>query len=142
MPARDKPSVSEQSGRVPRGEDARESAVSIRLDTERLSTIDADDVQEAFEQFETLLAALGANLDGIPAGTYVQTFSTADRTHAARTSSAVVTTAATDTTPFGYSEAQANAIVAAVNAVRADLADTAALLNALIDDLQTLGLIG
>jgi UDP-N-acetyl-D-mannosaminuronic acid transferase (WecB/TagA/CpsF family) len=34
---------------------------------------------------------------------------------------AVTTTAATSTTPFGYSEAQANAIVALVNEMRAAL---------------------
>lgn len=74
---------------------------------------------------------------------YTQTFSTADKTHAARTSSAVATTASTQTIPFGYtSQAQADAIVAAINAVRADLADTAAVVNALIDDLQALGLVG
>jgi hypothetical protein len=34
---------------------------------------------------------------------------------------AVITTAATSTTPFGYSEAQANAIVTLVNELRASL---------------------
>ncbi len=34
---------------------------------------------------------------------------------------AVITTAATSSTPFGYSEAQANAIVALVNELRASL---------------------
>jgi hypothetical protein len=34
---------------------------------------------------------------------------------------AVVTTAATSTTPFGFSEAQANAIVTLVNRLRTDL---------------------
>jgi hypothetical protein len=36
---------------------------------------------------------------------------------------AVVTTAATSSTPFGYSEAQANAIVALVNELRAALVE-------------------
>lgn len=73
---------------------------------------------------------------------YTQTFSTADKTHAARTSAATATTAATNVSPYGYSQAQADAIVTNLNAVRADLADTAAVLNSLIDDLQALGLIG
>ncbi len=74
-----------------------------------------------------------------PQSAYTQTFSTADKTHATRTSSAVDTTAAAALS-FGYTEAQANALVAAVNAIRADLADTAAVVNAIIDDLQALGL--
>lgn len=73
---------------------------------------------------------------------YTQTFSTAGRTHANRTSSAVATTSATSVTPFGYTtQAQADALVTAINAVRADLANTAGLLNALIDDLQSVGII-
>ena len=36
---------------------------------------------------------------------------------------AVVTTAATSSTPFGYSEAQANAIVALLNEIRAALVE-------------------
>ena len=73
---------------------------------------------------------------------YTQTFATADKTHAARTSSAVATDAATQATPYGYAtQAQADAIITAINAVRADLADTAQLLNSVIDDLQALGLI-
>lgn len=73
---------------------------------------------------------------------YVQTFATADRTHAARTSLAVATTGASNVTPFGFTTAaQANAIVTAINALRDDLADTAALLNALIDDLQSVGVV-
>ena len=73
---------------------------------------------------------------------YTQTFATADKTHAARTAAAVVTTAATNVAPYGYSQAQADAIVTAINAVQVDLADTAQLLNSLIDDLQALGLVG
>jgi len=74
---------------------------------------------------------------------YTQTFSTADKTHAARTSAATATTASTQTTPWGFStQAQADAIVTNLNAVRADLDDTAQLLNSVIDDLQALGLVG
>lgn len=83
-----------------------------------------------------LLSGIG---EGLATGEITQTFSTADATHAARTSSAVATTAAINVAPYGYSQAQADAIPAAINAVRADLADTAALLNYVIDRLQAAG---
>lgn len=83
-----------------------------------------------------------AVLRPVAGAAYTQTFSTADRTHAARTSSAVATTATTAITPFGFStQAQGDALIAAVNALRADLADTAAVVNAVVDDLQSLGLV-
>jgi parallel beta-helix repeat protein len=73
---------------------------------------------------------------------YTQTFATASRTHAARTSAATVTTTSTQTTPWGFStQAQANAIVTNLNAVRADLDSSAQVLNSLVDDLQANGLI-
>lgn len=49
--------------------------------------------------------------------------------------SAVAGTAATSTSPFGYAEAQANAIVANVNALRVDLL-------ALVAALEAKGIIG
>lgn len=70
---------------------------------------------------------------------YTQTYSTASKTHSNPTASAVATTAATSDTPFGYSEAQANAIVTAVNALVADVANVKQVLNSVIDDLQTYG---
>lgn len=73
-------------------------------------------------------------------GAYTQTYSTAARTVPAATAVAVDTTAATDTTPFGYSEAQANAIPVAINANAADILAVKKVVNALIDDLQALGL--
>ncbi len=71
---------------------------------------------------------------------YTQTFATADKTHAARTAIAVATDAAA-TSAFGYTEAQANAIVTNLNALIVDVADTASLLNALLDDIQAYGLL-
>lgn len=70
---------------------------------------------------------------------YTQTYATATRSHAALTSADV------DTTPaglaiFGYTQAQADSIPVAINALRADLANVKQLLNAVIDDLQALGL--
>lgn len=55
--------------------------------------------------------------------------------------SAVATTAATSSTPFGYAEAQANAIVANVNALRVDLLAVVTLVNQLRSDLVTMGLL-
>lgn len=49
--------------------------------------------------------------------------------------SAVATTGATNSSPYGYAEAQANAIVANVNALRVDLL-------ALVAELEAKGLIG
>lgn len=73
---------------------------------------------------------------------YTQTYATADKTHANFTSSDLATTAATQTTPWGFaSQAQADNIATQVNAIRADLADLKQLVNAIIDDLQALGLV-
>lgn len=92
--------------------------------------------------FADLLASIDTSVitASLATGVITQTFATADATHAARTSAATAVTAATDVTPFGYTtQAQADAIVTNLNAVRADLADTAALLNFVIDGLQAAG---
>ncbi len=74
---------------------------------------------------------------------YTQTYSTADRTHANATSADLATTAATQTTPFGFaSGAQADAIATQFNALRVDVLDLKQLVNSLIDDLQAIGLVG
>lgn len=74
---------------------------------------------------------------------YTQTYATADKTHANPGQAAVVTTAATSTTPFGYTTAaQADAIVTQLNNARLDILDLKQLVNSLIDDLQALGLAG
>lgn len=80
---------------------------------------------------------------GVRPSFILQTYATADKTHAARTATAVATTAATQTTPYGYStQAQADDIITQLNALRVDQLDTAQLLNAVIDDFQTMGLLG
>jgi len=72
---------------------------------------------------------------------YTQTYSTASKTNPNVTTTAVDTTASTQVTPYGYStSAQADAIPTQINALQADLLATKKLLNALIDDLQSLGL--
>ncbi len=77
------------------------------------------------------------------ASAYTQTYSTAARTVATATASAVTTAGGTATSPFGYvTLAQANAIVTAINALIDDnLADRKAM-NAIIDDLQAVGISG
>lgn len=88
-------------------------------------------------------AATGIVPTGTAGAAYTQTYATADRTHADVTSSAVATTAATQTSPYGYaSAAQADAIPVAINAVEADLLDLKQLVNAVIDDLQAFGMAG
>lgn len=83
--------------------------------------------------------------DGSPEGTIVGHsgskigfFGVAPTVQAAITTtvgSAVAGTAATSATPFGYAEAQANAIVANVNALRVDLL-------ALVAALEAKGIVG
>jgi hypothetical protein len=71
---------------------------------------------------------------------YTQTYSTASRTVPALTSAAVTTTAASNVTPWGYStQAQADAIVAAINALRTDVDAVKQVVNSVIDDQQTYG---
>ncbi len=71
---------------------------------------------------------------------YTQTYSTATRTHSNPTASSVATTGATNSTPYGYSQAQADAIVAAVNALVVDVANCKGMINSLVDDSQGIGL--
>lgn len=73
---------------------------------------------------------------------YTQTYATADKTHANAGQTAVATTAATQTTPFGYTTAaQADDIVAQLNNARLDILDLKQLVNSIIDDLQAYGLL-
>jgi hypothetical protein len=79
---------------------------------------------------------------------YTQTFSTADRTHATRTSLGLTVTdgVGTNDGTIGAITADASVIAAVqelaaeILRVRADLADTAAVVNALVDDEQALGI--
>ena len=74
---------------------------------------------------------------------YIQTYSTADKTHALSTASAVSETASTQTSPYGYStQAQANAICVELNDLMDDVVDLKQLIISVIDDLQVLGLVG
>ena len=72
---------------------------------------------------------------------YTQTFSTASRTVPNATAAAVDATAATNVTPFGYTAAQADGIIAAVNALRTDVDAVRQVVTAVIDDLQAVGLL-
>lgn len=75
------------------------------------------------------------------ASAYTQTFSLADKTHAAFTSADLATTAATQTSPWGFaSQAQAENIATQFNLLRADVDDAKRLINSVIDDLQSYGL--
>ena len=50
-------------------------------------------------------------------------------------------TAATNIAPYGFSQEQADAIVTAVRALVDDVTNVKGVLNQVIDDLQTLGLL-
>lgn len=67
-----------------------------------------------------------------------RSYTTATLAGSAPTATVVSTTGATSTTPFGFTTAaQANALVAAVNALVADVATDRQLLNAVINELET-----
>lgn len=73
---------------------------------------------------------------------FTQTFAAASRIHPVMTSAAVATTASTQTNPWGYTtQAQADAIPAAINALQNDVIATKEVLNQVIDDLQGYGLL-
>lgn len=55
--------------------------------------------------------------------------------------SAVATTSATNSSPYGYAQTQADALVTNVNALRVDVLALATLVNQLRADLVSLGLI-
>lgn len=76
------------------------------------------------------------------AAAYTQTYATADRTHAARTAVTMGDLVATKNSGWGASsEANFDKITTAVDQLIADQADTAQIVNALIDDLQAYGLL-
>ena len=87
------------------------------------------------------LGFFGATLAARPSA-YTQTYATADKTHSNATSADLVTTAVTQTTPFGFAgAAQGDAIATQFNALRVDVLDLKQLVNSVIDDLQALGLL-
>ena len=119
------------------GEDADLAAIAA-LDSATANALATDGAGWIRKTYAQLKTALG--LDAA-AGAYTQTYATADKTHATPTAVAVAVTGATNAVPYGYSQAQANAIVAAANTNRADHLDLAQLVNAVIDDLQSRGLL-
>jgi len=73
---------------------------------------------------------------------FTQTYATAEKTLASLTASAVGTTGSTSTSPYGYTTAaQADSIFTQLNNLIADHADLAQVVNSIIDDLQSLGLV-
>lgn len=79
--------------------------------------------------------------DAVPVGkaaAYTQTYATAARVNPNATALAVLTTAS-GLASFGYTQAQADSIPVAINAIEADLLAIKKLVNALIDDSQALG---
>ena len=124
-----------------------------------------------YTKFASAFSAEDVELDtlvsGAPTSAYTQTYSTAAKTVPNATvaaqsdtvGAAVASTGATAVSPYGYTEAQANAIVAnvntlktdaaahttaitAINALAADVLALKKVITAIIDDGQTLGLFG
>jgi hypothetical protein len=76
------------------------------------------------------------------AAAYNQTYVTASRTVANPTFTNLVTTAATNVVPYGFTtQAQADAIATKVNQLAADVVILRQLINSLIDDSQAYGLV-
>jgi hypothetical protein len=106
-----------------------------------------DPLGSPFMRFQTATPG-GAKQMGFFAATpvaqrsaYTQTFSTASRTVSNPTFTNLVTTAATNITPFGFTTAgQANDIATKVNQLAADVVILRQLINSLIDDSQAYGL--
>ncbi len=73
---------------------------------------------------------------GLTKTTYTQTYNTAATTVPDATVAAVATTAA-GLAAYGYTEAQANAIPVAINALAADVLALKKVITSLIDTLQT-----
>lgn len=74
---------------------------------------------------------------------YTQTYSTGNKTVANPTATAIGDLGSTTTTPWGYdSEAHADSVHTAIDALIADNLDLRQAITSLIDDLQALGLVG
>jgi hypothetical protein len=79
---------------------------------------------------------------GAVATAYTQTYATATKTHANPTGVAVVTTGVTQTTPFGFvGAAQGDALSTTLNQVIVDLANLKQVVNSIIDDLMSRGIV-
>jgi hypothetical protein len=84
------------------------------------------------------LAFHGVGLTPRPSA-LTQTYATATRTHNDPTAAPVATTAAA-LASYGFAQAQADAIVASVNALVVDVANVKQFVNTIADDLQLVGL--
>jgi hypothetical protein len=104
-----------------------------------LSVTGASNLAGALNHDGTTVGFYGTTPAAQP-GAYTQTYSTPARVVPAATATAVATTAATNSSPYGFTQAQADALVAAVNALIVDVLALRKVNNALIDDLQSVGL--
>lgn len=71
---------------------------------------------------------------------YVQTYATALRTVNNPSAAAVSATASTNVGPYGYAQAQADAVLATINQLVLDTRELRQVLNSLIDDSQAIGI--
>jgi hypothetical protein len=84
----------------------------------------------------------GVTPPGGKQGAYTKTYNTAARVIPAATVAAVDTTGSTLTTPYGYAQAQADAIPVAINALAADVLALKKLIVSLVVDSEAVGIAG
>lgn len=72
---------------------------------------------------------------------FTKTYSTANYTIPNATAVAVATTGATASSPYGYSEAQANAIVTNLNALVADVLALKKVIVAVVNEMENDGMV-
>lgn len=111
-------------------------------------TVDAVEINGALNHDGTTAGFFNVTPTTRPTA-YTQTFSTADKTHAARTATVLTVVDGVGTNNQSIAAITDNAstiaavqeLAAAINALIVDVADTAGVVNALVDDLQALGLV-
>lgn len=90
---------------------------------------------------EKLLDLLGKVAAAAAAGVYTLTYATPAREVPEATAAGVATDSSTADSPYGYSQAQADAIPAAINALEADVLALKQVVVALVTDLETAGIV-
>ena len=110
----------------------------MAITRDKLMNLDATEMNSLLAGM-VVVQTVGANLGSA----YTQTYATAAKTVPAATVAAAVTTpATTGGSTYGFTQAQADAIPVAINANAADILALKKVVNALIDDLQAMTLVG
>ena len=116
----------------------KEKSQTMAITRDKLMNLDATEMNSLLAGM-VVVQTVGANLGSA----YTQTYATAAKTVPAATVAAAVTTpATTGGSTYGFTQAQADAIPVAINANAADILALKKVVNALIDDLQAMTLVG